>query len=145
MNDEGKSPTVINLVDPEEVPKEEPGDEKIKQEVEEKPKTMEESWYVKDEFVYRTVLGVKTKIRVLKGSEFMQVSRQCQRGKDINRVKYSKIMIKKCIVDPKPDYEKISAAAITMLIVILEDVHGLSEVVGKNPDIFPEAEEESEL
>lgn len=131
-----KSEEPIRLTKPEEKEEleeesEEEADE-LDEEVDEGPdKTPEESWYIKKKEITRKILGVPTRIKVIKGVEYTRLSRKCMVGKTIDQEKYGTIMINKCIIEPAVDVNLLSPAAFTMIVLSIEDALGLSEVAQK--------------
>ena len=87
--------------------------------------TKVESLYRKKEEANIEVMGIKFKVRVLSGIEYLDTINDTidEQGKP-NRSQYAKMLIEKCIVEPKVDISKLDATPLVLLLGKLEELHG---------------------
>jgi len=84
-----------------------------------------EGLYRKKEEAEIEVMGVKFKVRILPGLEYLDVVSDTtdEQGKP-NRTEYAKLLIEKCVIEPKVDVAKLDAMPLVLLLGKLEELHG---------------------
>lgn len=88
-----------------------------------------EDLYRKKEEAEVEVMGVKFKVRILSGVEYMETvdASMDEQGKP-NRTEYAKILIEKCVIEPKVDISKLDATPLVLLLGKLEALHGATSL-----------------
>ena len=97
-----------------------------------KPKSVE-ALYIKEGFTTKEVFGVPIKIQQIGGDRWTNIAEKCTgpSGQVLFSV-YCREMINACVIEPKLVFEKLNPGAITLLVSVIEDVQGVSEVARKN-------------
>lgn len=107
----------------------------------EEPKTVENSWYYDDEEVVEVIEGIEVHIKLVSGEEFTRIADMCMPPvtdikvlPQMDKCKYMRLLIKKCVIKPEFTYSKLKPSVITALVSRLEELAGLSEMAQKNLD-----------
>ena len=84
-----------------------------------------EDLYGKKEEANIEVMGVKFKVRILPGLEYLDVVSATTNEKGIpSRTDYARTLIEKCVVEPKVNVARLDATPLVLLLGKLEELHG---------------------
>lgn len=99
--------------------------------LEESPEYKIEDLYRKEDTAEVDVLGVKFKVKILSGVEYLDIVDEASDRGVPNRGKYARRLIKSCVIEPAVDIDKLKPIAFVLLLGALEEQHGATELVAK--------------
>lgn len=100
--------------------------------LEESSEVMLEDLYRKEDTAEIDVLGVKFKVKILSGVEYLDIVDEASDARGMpNRGKYARRLIKSCVIEPVVDIDKLKPIAFVLLLGALEEQHGATELVAK--------------
>jgi len=91
-----------------------------------------EDLYMKKEEADIEVMGVKFKVRILSGVEYLDNVGEAmdEQGKP-SRSLYARHLIERCVIEPVVDIDKLDAIPLALLLGKLEELHGASGDLSK--------------
>ena len=99
---------------------------------------MKKLYYNQDTYIL-TFEGIPFKCKDLSGPEFAALADECMEGNmsdvkkmKMNRTKYMKAMIDRCILEPKIDFSKLNTKAMTWFVSEFDKRMGVTEEAVRN-------------